>query len=292
MNDPPVGLLAGEGRIPLLAARKLREQGRRVVVCCLERSRDPELESLAEHLRVITPGEFGSVPDYFKDHGVNELLMVGNVDKTSLYDEDARESAEDEVVEIIDRLPIKGDENLIKAGARLLRLQGLSILGVDDVMPEYFTPPGPLAGPPMTEENRRTLDVLESLATLLADQEVGQTVSGKKQSVVAVEGAEGTSAFLRRTGELTGPGSVIMKCARSSQDFRYDVPVVGAETFEVLAEIEASAMALEAERTLWVQRERSRRLAEKHNISFVGWENPHKGFWTWLRGLFSTSTIP
>lgn len=282
MTGAPVGIIAGEGPLPVLAAQALQEDGRRVVVCGLTSSPAEQLREIADDLRTITPDQFGIVPEYFLERGVEELLMVGNVDKTQLYDPDRREGADEAVQSLLSSLPAKGDENLIKAAARLLQVKGLTVIGVDEVLSDRFTPEGHLAGPPLSEADRGTLRVLETLAGNLADEEVGQTVSGHQQSVVAVEASEGTDAMIRRTGEIAGAGCVVLKRARSDQDPRFDVPVVGRRTVGELAKIRASVLALEAGSTLWVQQEQCRRIAREHDLTLHGWTPPGRGFLRWL----------
>lgn len=266
----PVGIIAGGGRLPLLVARRLARRNRAVVVCTVAGDPPDELGEVALARRRIDLADLESLPSFFEEHDVREVIMVGTVERTRLYQDDRVARADPAAGELLDALPDKRDINLIEAGADFLREHGFRILGLDEVMEENLTPEGHLAGPSPTDDQKRTLDVLEEVARALVEHDVGQAVAGKRQSVVALEAAEGTDAMIRRAGSLAGPGGVVFKRARPAQDFRYDVPVVGERTVRTLAETEGSVLAMEAERTLWMQRKACRRLAEEHGITLLG----------------------
>ncbi|MFP4687028.1 MAG: UDP-2,3-diacylglucosamine diphosphatase LpxI domain-containing protein, partial [bacterium] len=208
MTDSPVGIIAGSGRLPHLVADRLHDRGDRVLICSISRENNGELKQAADRFYSVEPADFGSIPELLRTNGVKELLMVGDVDKTQLYDSQRLNKVDDTVKRELKKLTNKGDQKIIKAAARLLRLQGLKVIGVNEVLDNFLTPRGHIAGPPLTGEDEQTLEVLENLAVKLADEEVGQAVIGKKQSVVAVEAAEGTDRLISRAGELAGEGCV------------------------------------------------------------------------------------
>ncbi len=279
MSETPVGLIAGEGTLPVLAARTLKERGNKVLVCNVARSSAPRLKSIVDEIHDIDPSRFDTVPELLSSQGVKKLLMVGNVDKKQLYEEGELENANPEVREELDGLEDKGDQEIIKKAARLLRLKGMKVMGVDEVLADYLTPAGHLAGPQPAEGALQTLEVLRSLTARLADEEVGQAAIGKNQSVIAVEGVEGTDMLIRRAGRLAGKNCVMLKLARSDQDLRFDVPVIGENTIRELVDIEACLLAVEAQRTLWVQRDECEELARENDLSILGLERKNNSIW-------------
>lgn len=286
MMSAPVGVIAGSGDLPEIVAQKLREKGNKIVVCSITPDRNGELENKSDVYFSVSPPEFGSVPDRLRSHGVKKLLMVGDVDKTQLYNQEKIEEADETVKDELKQLKNKGDQKIIQVAARLLRLKGLKVIGVNEVLEDYLTPTGHVAGPEARQEELLTLSVIENIAIKLADYEVGQAVIGKKQSVVAVEAAEGTDRLIRRAGELAGNNCVMLKIARSDQDSRFDVPVVGKDTVEELAKIGASVLALEAGETLLVQPAECARIAEESGITILGWERKNRGWrriFQWLK---------
>ncbi len=279
MNESPVGLIAGEGTLPLLAARTLKQKGNKVLACNVTRRPASRLKSVVDELHDIDPAQFDTVPELLSSRGVEKLLMVGNVDKKQLYEEGELENANPGVREELVDLEDKGDQEIIKKAAKLLRLKGMQVMGVDEVLADYLTPAGHLAGPRASEDDLRTLEILRSITARLADEEVGQAAVGKNQSVIAVEGVEGTDMLIRRAGRLGGKDCVMLKLARSDQDLRFDVPVIGANTIRELVDIEARLLAVEAGRTLWVQRDECQKLARENSLTLLGFQRNKKSFW-------------
>lgn len=269
-GDQPVGIIAGTGPLPLLASRRLNDQ-HPVYICYLEGEPPEELTEEAAAVTAFDPGELGSVPEFFNENGVDDLYLLGDVDKKTLYDEGNISSADSTVTGLLDHLPNKGDEYLIKAATKYLNSKGLSVRGIDELFGERLMPEGHVAGPSLTEDAETTIKTFTSVARRVADDEIGQSIICNKQSVVAVEAVEGTQQVIERAGRLSGSGCVMIKSARSDQDARYDLPVVGHETVKALAEIDARALAVEAGRILWLQQEESRRLAEESDLSIVGY---------------------
>lgn len=277
MDERPFGLLAGSGRLPEIVARELTEAGRPVVACHLTPSPSEDLKNTLRDGRVFPPEQFADIPEYLTDRDVEELVMVGSVDRSLLFDDERLDDADDVVSERVEDQSANRDESLLETAVEILEACGITVRGLDVVLEEKLTPAGHLAGPRPAPEHEKTLEVLADVGPFLSDRDVGQSVLGKRQSVVAVEAAEGTNETIRRAGELAGPGTVMLKVARSEQDFRLDVPVVGSETLRNLADIDAGMLAVEAERTLWIERERCREIATDAGISLLGWERSASG---------------
>lgn len=274
MDESPFGLLAGSGRLPEIVAEQLSDEGRSVVACHLDPDPSETLRSTVDSGRVFSPEQFGDIPEYLNDRGVEDLVMVGTVDRSLLFDDDRLEDADQVVSERVESQATNQDESLLETAVEILEAYGIRVRGLNEVMEDNLTPTGHLAGPELRPEDQKTLDFLGEIGPFLSDHDVGQTILGKRQSVVAVEAAEGTNETIRRAGELAGPGTVMLKVARSDQDFRLDVPVFGQSTLRNLADVEASALAVEAERTLWIERQECRKIADDAGISVLGWERP------------------
>jgi DUF1009 family protein len=267
----PFGILAGSGQLPSIVVRELKDRNREVVAAFINPDVPEDLRNIVDVGRFFKPEHFGEVPEFFLDHQVEELVMVGGVDRSLLYEEDRLENADEAVSSELTATESNQDEELIRTAVELLESFGLSVTGIDQLLASKLSPSGHQAGPVPDDEYRETMNQLVDVAISLADHEVGQTVLGKRQSTVAVEAAEGTNRTIRRAGELAGDGLVMIKVARSDQDFRLDVPVVGASTVRELVEAGGRLLAVEAERTLWVQRNECRRLAEQNQLTIMGW---------------------
>lgn len=269
-SSGPIGVIAGDGRLPEIVGREIDSRDRPLVVCFLNTPSET-LRSLADVARSFAPAEFLDVPAYFNEHDVNELIMVGNVDKTEMYDENRIGEADPVIRDMLDNLDDKGDRTIIEVAADLLESNGLKIIGVDTFLQEYFMPSGHVIGPELTRSESKTLDLLAGIGPCMADREIGQAVAGKRQSVVAVEAVEGTTKMIERAGDLADENCVVLKSARSDQDFRFDVPAFGEKTLRSLARIDASVFASETNKTLWLQQETCKQIARSNDITIHGW---------------------
>ncbi|MFB6355083.1 MAG: UDP-2,3-diacylglucosamine diphosphatase LpxI domain-containing protein, partial [bacterium] len=247
-----------------------------------------DLPTEADEYESLDITNLGSIPHYFLDRDVTELYLLGDVNKRQIFDESRLDNVDSTVDNLLSTIDNKGDQNLIRAGVRYLEMKGLDVRGVDDLFDDLIPRERVLAGPDCRGEFQDTLSVLEPVATSMADYEVGQSVFGKNETVVAVEAVEGTSQTIRRAGEQAGENCIMLKVARSNQDMRFDVPVTGVETVRQLMEIDAAALFIEAGNTLWVQREECRKLAEKNGIGIYSWERPGQSafgrVFQWFRG--------
>ncbi|GEM_PF-725590 len=286
MSQSPVAILAGTGSLPLLAAKKFKQRDRRVNLYSLTSTPHPELHEVVDHFNMVEPERFGTVPRMLSEDGVKEVLLVGDVDKKKIFDQKVHENADAAVKRQLDKLKDKGDDEIIRAAARMLKFRGLRVLGVNEILADQLTPAGHIAGPEPSEYCLATLTKLSSLAVKLVDEEVGQAVTGKEQTVVAVEGVEGTSQLIRRSSRLAGDGLVLLKIARSSQDYRFDVPVVGLETVRLLTQASADLLAVEADVTLFLQQDECFQLAEENELSIMGWQRPSTSVFGRLKKWF------
>ena len=272
MDREPFGVLAGTGRLPELVLDQLEERGRPVVLGLLGDREPPERDHGLRAVRPFAPEHFGDVPDFFLEQGVTDLVMAGSVDRSLLYDDERLDRADDVVQSNLNELDSHGDENLIETAVEVLEACGLTVRGIDEVLERYLSPEGHQAGPNPDEHQLETLESLKDVAVDLADREVGQTILGKRGSVVAVEAAEGTNRTIRRAGRYAESGLVMVKAARTGQDYRLDVPVVGESTVSELISVNAGMLAMEAGRTLWVQQDACRRLARENDLTIFGWQ--------------------
>lgn len=287
-SSPPVGLLAGAGQIPRLAAERLSRRGQPIVVCALDPDTPSELRENSRAWIEFDPAEFSAVPEFFLEHGVSDVFLLGDVDKKKLYDRGRLSSADRTIQGLVDRLPDRGDRYLIRAATHYLKKKGLTVQGLDQLFSDCRMTAGRQVGPALSESARKTMEYLLPLARDCADREIGQTILGQEQSVVAVEAVEGTQSTIERAGKLAGEGCVMVKSARSNQDPRIDMPVVGPRTIEALARIHASVLAVETGQILWLEQDRSRELAREADLTVVGVQIPVNGLWRrinrWLTG--------
>jgi hypothetical protein len=264
-----IGLIAGNGRFPLLFAEAARRAGVDVVAVAHQSETPDEIANLVGHLTWVRVGELGKIIRTFKDAGVKRAVMAGGIRKPrqlSDFRPDFRGAA------FIAKTRSLRDDVLLRGVAAELEHDGITIvestLFLGDLVPHVGTL---TRKPPRTrewEDIRFGLEVAREVGRF----EVGQSVVVKRRTVIAVEGIEGTDAAIRRGGELGRGGVVVVKVSKPGQDLRFDVPAVGMTTIEVMREVGARVLALEAGRTLMIDREEVVRAADAAGIAIVAVE--------------------
>ena len=272
-DGPPIGLIAGYGRFPLLYADNLRRQGYRVFCAAIREETDPGIADRVDELVWLRLGQLGKLLEVFRRAGVREAVMAGKVHKTRIYQlrPDLR------AVKLLAKAPDFKDDTLLGAVAEELERGGVtlvsSIAHAGDLLPGR----GVLTRRAPSEAERGDIDFGWDLAKAMAGLDVGQSVVVKSRSVMAVEAIEGTDAAIRRGGELGGGGVTVVKVAKPGQDVRFDVPTVGTDTLETMVAAGATCLALEAGMTLVLDREELVREAEAAGISIVLEHTPAGG---------------
>ena len=276
-----VGLIAGLGRFPLEVARGARRNGHRVAAVALQKLSDPALEAEVDVLSRLYLGELNRLFAFFRDAGVEKVVMVGKVPKTSLWKDPSAFRPDPRAITLLGRLADRKDDSILGAIAEELELEGFPLIGQVDLAPQLWAPKGVIGEIPPTEEQLRDIAFGWPIAKAIGDLDIGQTVVVRGGAVLALEAIEGTDAAIRRGCSLGEKGATVVKVAKPNQDPRFDVPTVGPETLVTLIECGAGALAVEAGRTVILDREAVGRGADEHGISIIGvddqrpaWEEP------------------
>ncbi|GIW39587.1 MAG: hypothetical protein KatS3mg076_0164 [Candidatus Binatia bacterium] len=262
-----IGLVAGNGQFPVLFARAARAAGLRVVAALHRGETGGEVQALVEDAAWVRVGEVGAVIEFFRGHGVREAVFAGGIDKKRLF----REFRPDETaLRILAELPHRGDDAVLRAVAGAFERAGIRIVDPRGFLGHWLAPWGVLTSRRPAPRERGDIRLGRRVARMLGRWDVGQTVVVKDGVVVALEALEGTDEVVRRAFRLAGPGCVVVKTSKPGQDLRFDLPALGRETIEVAREAGVSAVAVEAGRTLLLDREELLEAAERAAIALVG----------------------
>jgi len=262
-----IGLIAGNGSFPLLFARTARAEGWRVAAVAHEGESEAEIAAVVDSLLWIKVGELDKLLDGFRAEGVSRAVMAGGINKASLmrsFAPDARGQR------LLARLTQWSDDALLRGVAAELEGEGIEVVESTLFLESILTREGALAGAELSEAQWRDVRYGLAVAKSVGRFDVGQTVVIKAGMVLAVEAIEGTDAALRRGGALGCGGAVAVKVSKPGQDLRFDVPAVGLDTIAVCGDVGVRVLALEAGRTLMLQREEFRREAGAGGLSVVG----------------------
>lgn len=260
-----IGIVAGGGNLPLVLAKAVKARGHPLVCLALDDA-DAALVSLADHTYHVQFGQVEDVIAALRRHGVRRVLMVGRVSRADLVDRG------DAVFRgWLGEAPDRRDQAVFRRG-----LQRLHDLGVDVVSPlefasELAVPTGVLTRRAPADSEWQDIRLGISVARTVAALDAGQTVVLKRGVILAVEAAEGTDATIRRGGALAA-GSIVVKAARPDQDPRFDLPTIGVQTVELLQEVGATVLAVEAGKTLLLDRHEAVTVADRAGIALVGVE--------------------
>lgn len=238
-----LGIIAGSGTFPMTVARAARQEGYRVVAVAHEGETHPDLASEVDEVTWIYVGELNKLIAAFKKAGVDEAVMAGGIKKVRLFG-NARPDLR--TLSLLARVGIKKDDSLLRAIADELASEGIRIRSATEMLSGILSPKGLLTKRPLTGNEEQDAEFGWSLAKEIGRLDIGQCVVVKDRTVLAVESIEGTDETIRRGGRHGGKGAVVVKVRKPQQDVRFDLPTVGPTTIEVMAEVGATVLVLEA----------------------------------------------
>jgi DUF1009 family protein len=174
------------------------------------------------------------------------------------------------MIGVLARLAFQNTDSLIGGVADALAREGITLLPSTAFLEDQLASVGPMTSRRPSRDERRDVEYGETVARALAGMDLGQTAVVKDRAAVALEAMEGTDETIRRAGRIAGPGATVVKVSKPSQDMRFDVPVVGEGTLEAMAEAGARALAVDAGRTLMIDRPAFLARAERQGVAVVG----------------------
>ena len=264
------GLIAGNGRFPLLALENARKLGHEVVAIGIQEEASREIEPLAARSYWISLGELSRLVEILKSEGITEVMMAGQVKHASIF---SAIRPDWRLVKLLAALPRKNTDSLIGGVAKVLEGEGIHLADSTALLKPLLASVGVMTRRKPDKEQIADIEYGRTIAHALAHWDVGQSVAISNRACVAVEAMEGTDAMLRRAASLVaGRSLVLVKVATRRRHLLFDVPVVGLETIIVMRETGTTVLAVDAGRTLMLDREKMIWQAEEADISIVGYE--------------------
>jgi DUF1009 family protein len=267
-----LGLIAGNGRFPFLVLEAARAMGHDVTIIAAREETSIELNEAAARAAVdihwISIGQLGACISLLKEAHVTHAVMAGQVKHTKIF---AGGIIPDRTfLSVLTKLPFRNTDGLIGAVAGVLRDHGIELMDSTALLGPLLARPGVLSTRAPNEEERKDFEFGYRMADAIAALDIGQTIAVKHQAVVAVEAMEGTDEVIGRAGYLAGPGVRIVKVAKPKQDMRFDVPVIGLATIQAMRVAGASALSIDAGKTLVFDGDAVRASADEAGITIVG----------------------
>lgn len=270
MTANKIGLIAGEGKMPVYIAQKAKAKGFEVYVAGAKgNAKEEDYRGVADAFAPLRLGQMGACIRFFKEHGVTRILMAGRVQHTSIFTNLMPDLRGAKFLASLKNMQTK---NILSRVMDEFKKDGIeftsSALFLEDFMPKA----GVLSARKPTEEENRVIEFGYKTAKQIAAMDIGLTCVVSQNAVIAVEGMEGTDRCILRAGELYRESAekkstvAVVKVARPNQDDRYDLPVVGKGTLESLHKAGIGILAFEAEKTLVLDLEEVIKLADKYKI--------------------------
>ena len=262
-----IGLIAGNGRFPIIFADNARKLGYHISAVAHEGETEPELAAHVDRIHWIKIGQLNKLINAFKEDGVHQAVMLGGIKKTHVF---TTLRPDFRTLALATRLALWKDDDILREFAKELEREGIAIcestFGLEGILVEEGTLTARTPSEKEWEDIRYGWEVAHEIGRL----DIGQCVVIKDRVVVAVEAVEGTDGAIKRGGDLAKGGAVVVKRSKPQQDLRFDLPAVGPRTIEVMASVKASVLAIEAGRTILLDREIMLDKAKSARIAIVG----------------------
>lgn len=260
-----LGIIAGGGTFPVSVARNAHAQGYRIVGVGFTSDTSPDFPHYCDTFTWLKLGQLGRLIDFFSANHVTQAIMAGPINKPRALDirPDWR------AARVLLGLRTRGDDMLLRAVTRELEHEGIQVVGPHLFVPDLLAPEGilTLRGPNIREQ--QDISLAWDLADKLGDSDIGQCIVVRDGIVLAIEAIEGTDAAIRRGGSLGGPGAVVLKRPKVTQDIRLDMPAIGLKTLQVMSEVNATCLAVQSRGCLFFELNQAITYANTNGISIT-----------------------
>jgi DUF1009 family protein len=263
------GLIAGNGRFPFLVLEGARSQGIEMAVIALKEEASPELERIAKKLHWVGLGELGRTIDLLHQEGVTRAVMAGQVKHNKIFSI----RPDWQFAKLMMTLPRKNTDSLIGAVAKVLEKEGIELVDSTAFLKPLVPGVGILTKRKPDTREAEDIEYGLGVARHIAAMDLGQTVVVRDRACVAIEAMEGTDETIARAARITGGAELtVVKVSKPKQDMRFDVPVIGLPTVEVMKRCKATALAIDAHRTLLFDRAELIAAADAAGITIQAFE--------------------
>jgi DUF1009 family protein len=267
------GLIAGNGRFPFLVLEGARSQGIEMAVIALKEEASPDLEVVAKRLHWVSLGELSKAISLMQQEGVSRAVMAGQVKHNKIF---SAIRPDWKLAKLLFSLPMKNTDSLIGAVAKVFEEEGIQLVDSTMFLKPLLPEAGVLTRRTPNEHEAADIEYGLGVARHIAAMDIGQTVVIADRACVAVEAMEGTDETIARAARFAqGKPLVVVKVSKPKQDMRFDVPVIGLPTVEAMQRAGATALGIDAARTLLFDRERLIELADAAGIAIQAFPPMH-----------------
>lgn len=261
-----IGLIAGNGKFPLVFAKMAKKEGATIIAIAIYEETEKALENLVDKTYWINVGQLKTLFEILKKEDIKKTVMVGQIRHRLLF---SNIEMDEELKLLFSQLKDKRTDSILGAIALRLKQLGIRLLDSTTFLKDYLPQKGVLTKEEPSAAQWEDIQFGLGMAKTIAGLDIGQTVVVKDKVVLAVEAIEGTDEAIRRAS-IYGKGQVVVvKVSKPQQDMRFDIPIVGKNTVEVLCKEKVAVLAIEAEKTLLLDKDFVLEQANKNNIVIV-----------------------
>lgn len=263
-----IGLIAGNGQFPLLFAQAAQAKGIEIVAIAVRQETSPELENFVQRIVWINLGELKDFFQILKKERLKKVVMAGQIRPAHIFDKDV--AKDEDLKKFLKKVKDKRADSLLGEIAKILRRMGVRLLDSTTFLKDHLVCRGVLTKNELTSLQWQDVHFGKKIAKRIAGLDIGQTVVVKDKAILAIEAIEGTDEAVKRAGALGGEGAVVVKVSKPHQDMRFDIPLVGPKTLDSLIAASCAVLAMEAGKTLLLEKDRCLKAAEQNNICLLG----------------------
>lgn len=262
-----IGLIAGNGRFPVIFAKEASLMGHEVIAVAHKGESLPDVEKYCAKTVWIKVGQLGKLISVFKEEGVRDAVMAGGITKTRLFTDVIPDWR---AVKLLASVKDKKDDAILRAIAGDLEREGIQIRDSLSYLSSLLVTEGVLTRKKPDKQQIEDVEFGWNIAKKIGELDIGQTVVVRKSTVLAIEAIEGTDSAIERGGRLCDGGAVVVKVCKPGQDLRFDLPTIGPDTIRKMSDVKAALLAVEAGKTILIDREETLSLANQEGISIIG----------------------
>ncbi len=267
MDNKKLGLIAGNGKFPILFAQKAKERKYEVIAAGIKGDTSFFLRPFVDKFSLFAVGQLGELFSYFKREGISQVIMAGQVNPENLFNPHIEFDAE--FTQVFQAIKDRKADTIFAAVADKLKEKGMELVDSTFLLKENLAPKGTLTkrGPTLVE--LEDVEFGRTIAKMMGGIDVGQTVVVKEKAIVAIEAMEGTDRTILRGGKISRKGGVVVKMSKPNQDFRFDVPVIGPRTLRNMIKSNIFCLAIEAGKTIIIDPDKCMQIANHSGICVV-----------------------
>jgi DUF1009 family protein len=265
-----LGLIAGNGNFPIMAALSAKQQGIEIVAIAFKGETSTNITQHVAKVYWINIGELGKLFDILKGEGISEAIMAGQIRPIHLFKPWLKKDKV--LIDILKNVKDRRGDSLLDALATELDKRKVRLLDSSFLLKKCLASEGILTKRKPTRSELDDIEFAKTIAKEIARLAIGQTIIVKNKAILAVESIEGTDAAIRRAARLGGSHAVVVKVSRPDHDMRFDIPVIGPKTLKVLKKSKIRVIAIEAEKTLLIDGNELINQADKLGITIVSFK--------------------